>query len=368
MYKAVIIDDEPWTREVIKSLGQWKELGIEVIGEASDGEYGRELISHLSPDIILTDVRMPHINGIDLVAMLRKEGNTSKVIVISGYDDFEYIHSVIKLNVIDYLLKPIKPEDLNEQLGRAVAMLQKEKLIRSGESMDGFLNAPWASEYFALRNHACESLRANNSQDILLAFEKMERLLSGKMQPEISKGMMIGLYYGLMEKLQKYISESGYSEEDLFTKDETSFVFSVETRISAMLQNMSTIYCHAASRVSKLIHERNRLDIRKVETYVRNRFSDSGGVTLEETAARFFVTKEYLSKIFKQSVGEGFSDYIASLRMGKAKELILRGVALKDVGSMTGYLDQAHFYKSFKRFYGITPGEMQKSLKKDSKT
>ena len=368
MYKAVIIDNEPWTREVIKSLGQWKDLGIEVIGEASDGEYGRELISHLAPDIILTDVRMPHLNGIDLVTLLRKEGNTSKVIIISGYDDFDYIHSVIKLDVIDYLLKPIKPEELNEQLARAVALLQKEKQNRSGESMDGFLNAPWTSEYFTLRTRACESLRANNSEDILLAFEKMERLLSGTDQHEISKGMMIGLYYGLMEQLQKYINESGYSEEDLFAPHETSFVFSEETQISAMLQNMRVLYCHAAKGVSKLIHERNRLDIRQVEAYIKNRFSDTGGVTLEETAARFFVSREYLSKIFKLSVGEGFSDYVASLRMSKAKELILRGVPLKDVSSMTGYMDQAHFYKSFKRFYGITPGEMQKSLKKDSKT
>jgi two-component system, response regulator YesN len=368
MYKAVIIDDEPWTREVIKSLGQWKELGIEVIGEASDGEYGRELIAHLTPDIILTDVRMPHLNGIDLVTILRREGCTAKVIVISGYDDFDYVHSVIKLDVIDYLLKPVKPEELNEQLARAVEQLQKEKLSRSGESMDGFLNAPWTSEYFALRNHACESLRANNSEDILLAFEKMKTLLSGTRIPEISKGMMIGLYYGLMEKLQKYISESGYTKDDLFTGDQTSFVFSGETRVTDMLDNMSALYSHAAGTVSKLIHERNRLDIRQVESYVKNRFSETGGVTLEETAARFYVSKEYLSKIFKLSVGEGFSDYVASLRMAKAKELILRGVALKDVGSMTGYLDQAHFYKSFKRFYGITPGEMQKSLKKDSKT
>ena len=368
MYKAVIIDDEPWTREVIKSLGQWKELGIEVIGEASDGEYGLELISHLTPDIILTDVRMPHLNGIDLVTLLRKEGSTAKVIIISGYDDFDYIHSVFKLGIIDYLLKPVKPEELNEQLARAVELLQKEKMSRSGESMDGFLNAAWTSDYFALRNRACESLRANNTQDILMTFEKMEDLLSGSRQPEISKGMMIGLYYGLMEQLQKYISESGYSEEDLLTPEETSFVFCGETQISALLQKISSMYIHAANRVFKLIHERNRLDIRQVESYVKNRFSDTGGVSLEETAARFFVSKEYLSKIFKLSVGEGFSDFVASLRMAKAKELILRGVALKDVSSMTGYLDQAHFYKSFKRFYGITPGEMQKSLKNDSKT
>jgi Response regulator containing CheY-like receiver domain and AraC-type DNA-binding domain len=70
-YKVVIVDDEPWTREVIKALGEWEELGLEVVGEASDGEYGLELIRQTTPDIIITDVKMPHRNGIDLIGTLR---------------------------------------------------------------------------------------------------------------------------------------------------------------------------------------------------------------------------------------------------------------------------------------------------------
>jgi two-component system response regulator YesN len=102
-YKVIIIDDEPWTREVIKTLGNWTGLGLEVIGEASDGEYGLELIRQMSPDIILTDVKMPHLNGIDLIEILRRENNNSPVIFISGYDDYSYIRSALKLDAVDYL-------------------------------------------------------------------------------------------------------------------------------------------------------------------------------------------------------------------------------------------------------------------------
>ena len=79
-YKVVIIDDEPWTREVIKTLANWEALGLEIAGEASDGEYGLELIRLTVPDIILTDVKMPHLNGIDLIDTLRKENNNTPVI------------------------------------------------------------------------------------------------------------------------------------------------------------------------------------------------------------------------------------------------------------------------------------------------
>lgn len=363
MYKAVIIDDEPWTREVVKGLGKWQEFNIAIIGEASDGEYGLEIVRQLKPDIIITDVRMPHLNGIDLVTQLRREGNTSKIIVISGYDDFDYIHSVLKLDVIDYLLKPIKPEELNEQLACAVEMLKTETRNRSGESYDFSLDAPWTKEYFALRNRAYESLRTFDDKDIESAFDHMKILFQDSRPFEISKSTLIGLFYGLMEQLQKFIDLCGYSNEGLLHSKENAFVFSGETRVSDMLDHVCSLYGSVSYSVKKLVQERNRLNIRQVEEYVKSSFSENGSLTLEDTAAHFFVSREYLSKIFKQSAGEGFSEYVAALRMTKAKELIERGVELKDVGVMTGYLDQAHFYKSFKRFYGITPGEMKKQIK-----
>ena len=74
-YSVVIIDDEPWTREVVRRLGRWSELGLTIVGEASDGDLGLEMIRELQPDLILTDVRMPYLNGIDLIKTIRAEGN-----------------------------------------------------------------------------------------------------------------------------------------------------------------------------------------------------------------------------------------------------------------------------------------------------
>ena len=126
-YYAVIIDDEIWTRETIKKLAKWKENGLEVVGEASDGEYGLELIRHTRPDVILTDVKMPNLDGIQLIRQLRAEQNDALVIFISGYDDYTYIRSALKLDALDYLLKPVKEEELNKMLALCTSRLSKQE-------------------------------------------------------------------------------------------------------------------------------------------------------------------------------------------------------------------------------------------------
>lgn len=109
--------------------GEWENKGLEIVGEASDGEYGLELIRQTSPDIILTDVKMPQLSGIELIDSLRREGNKSLVIFISGYDNYAYIRSALKLEVVDYLLKPIKKEELNNQLDHCLALLSDKKKV-----------------------------------------------------------------------------------------------------------------------------------------------------------------------------------------------------------------------------------------------
>ena len=87
-YTAIIIDDESWTRDVLRYVGKWKELGIEIVAEASDGEYGLELALSLNPDIIITDVKMPNMDGLKLGEELRKRNCTSEILYISGHDEF----------------------------------------------------------------------------------------------------------------------------------------------------------------------------------------------------------------------------------------------------------------------------------------
>lgn len=147
--KVVIIDDEPWTRGVVMKLAQWNRLGLEVVGEAADGETGLELIRKVLPDIVITDVRMPRISGIELVQALRAEGFQMPILIISGYDDFAYVRSALKLGVTDYLLKPIKALELNQQLQRCADILNREETARPRAVIEAGLFADgWEKDYY----------------------------------------------------------------------------------------------------------------------------------------------------------------------------------------------------------------------------
>lgn len=125
MLTVIIIDDEEFIRNLIKKIIPWRQLEMAVIGEASNGIDGFNLCNELHPDIIITDIRMPGLDGVALLEKLRSEGIMSEVIIISGYDDFTYAQKAIKSGIFDYILKPIEEEDLIKILERAKSKKKK---------------------------------------------------------------------------------------------------------------------------------------------------------------------------------------------------------------------------------------------------
>jgi two-component system, response regulator YesN len=362
-YKVVIIDDEPWTREVIKTLADWEAMGIEVAGEASDGEYGLELIRLIAPDIIITDVKMPHLNGIDLITTLRQENNATPVIFISGYDDYTYIRSALKLDAVDYLLKPVKQEELNLQLSNCIKLLADQRAgeERSKSPAYGFIDANWASKFYVLRDNLYSAMNSPDTNIIKQKCDEILQLISKGPEDVLTKGNLVCVYYTLMNALENFILSKDFVPREILKSNNTSFVFSRDCTPKEMMDFIQQLYCTASEQIQEFNRNRNRLDIGRIKKYLDEHYTE--GITLEQTAAAYYVSKEYLSKAFKSACGKGFLEYLTELRMERAKELIIDyKIPLKDVGELVGYLDQAHFYKTFKRYFQMTPGEMKGSI------
>lgn len=347
------------------NLAQWSRLGLEVVGEAADGETGLELIHRVLPDIVITDVRMPRIGGIELVQKLRAEGFRIPVLIISGYDDFSYVRSALKLGVTDYLLKPIKAQELNQQLQRCVEILNRDKNVKPKTSIQmGFFADGWDDRYFRIRKELETALQLGNQAKVAEQFRSLYEVIQKHEGERPSNPVMIGVYYALMLPLQKHIETMGSIREAVFEGKNTVFVFSQDNTLKQMLDFLQELYLSAIQFREKL-QQRTRLDISAVCRYVQEHYTQ--GVTLEQTADVFHVSKEYLSKAFKAYQKEGFSEYVTSLRMKQAYELIAHYDApLKEVSAMVGYFDLAHFYKTFKKYFGKTPGEVRESLKNDN--
>lgn len=133
MYKVLIIDDEEPVRDAIRILGEWERLGIDTILEATDGKEGIGKVDEYRPDIILVDMRMSEMDGIELLKAVEKDYPEVCSIVISGYNDFEYTRQAIKSKVVDYLLKPVNGEELNNALAKAIDIIDEKSRKRNDD-------------------------------------------------------------------------------------------------------------------------------------------------------------------------------------------------------------------------------------------
>lgn len=137
MYKALLIDDEQPAIQALRVLGQWESHGVNTILAASDGQQGLDMLMAHKPDIVMVDMKMPRMMGTEFLEEAVRLHPAAKYVVVSGFDDFQYTKQAIKTGALDYLLKPIKRQELNSVIERAVQELQadadaKRKDIASG--------------------------------------------------------------------------------------------------------------------------------------------------------------------------------------------------------------------------------------------
>jgi two-component system response regulator YesN len=128
MYKVLIIDDESIIRKGIKNIINWKQLDCEVCADASDGIEGIELIKKYLPEIIITDIRMPGLDGLGMIKQVKGIVPNSKIIILTGYRDFDYVQEAIKCGAFDFLLKPSKIEELTSVVARAVNEINDQRV------------------------------------------------------------------------------------------------------------------------------------------------------------------------------------------------------------------------------------------------
>ncbi|MFD1954803.1 response regulator [Paenibacillus thailandensis] len=135
MWKIAIIDDDRQVLQGMKLAIPWEELNAEWAGEAMNGRDGLEMIRAAKPDIVITDIYMPVMNGLDMIEKLRGEKFGGRIVILSGYSDFEYARQALRLNVADYLSKPISIPTLKDVLGKAIADLaeEEERLLKQDE-------------------------------------------------------------------------------------------------------------------------------------------------------------------------------------------------------------------------------------------
>ena len=126
MYKLLLVDDEEEVRQNMISRIKWEDYGFELTGEAQNGLEALELVERVIPDVVITDIKMPFMDGLELSKALRKKYPTIKIVIVTGFDEFEYAQKALNLNVVEYLLKPVSLENIAEVLLKMKARIDEE--------------------------------------------------------------------------------------------------------------------------------------------------------------------------------------------------------------------------------------------------
>lgn len=137
MYKVVVVEDEKLVRQGIILSTNWSAIDCMVVGEAENGEEGISVIQKCTPDIVVTDICMPVMTGIEMVEKLREDGSVPFVIFLTAYDDFSYAQQAIRLDVCDYILKPFKDGELENSILKLIEKNKKE--VKAGTETDSVL-------------------------------------------------------------------------------------------------------------------------------------------------------------------------------------------------------------------------------------
>lgn len=198
--KVFLVEDEYIVREGIKNNIDWEKNGYDFCGEASDGELAFPMISEKRPDIVITDIRMPFMDGIELSRMIKEEYPEIKIIILSGHEEFEYAKAAIQIGVEEYLLKPINGDELLQVVNRVAQKIKEEnesrETLQEGEGDENF-------------EYAKRQLLSSLIDDNASLSDAMEQ---GK---KIHLNLVAQCYNIMMLKLQRKNKEQGFSQRIL---------------------------------------------------------------------------------------------------------------------------------------------------------
>jgi two-component system response regulator YesN len=360
MIKILLIDDEVWTRNTIKAFGDWDKHGITDIEEASDGVEGLCLIRQNGPQIVITDMNMPGMNGVSLLKILKEEFPNIKLIVVSGYDDFEYARQGIKSNAVDYILKPIDKQELNNAISKCV-----NEIINLYFSKDtSVYNLAKGVNKNIIRLIMDEKKviqRLLVEGNCLGIKNTLNRLYDNIIKYEIdetSVGNVINKVFSEMIEEQILISQ-GSSKSAINGNPVSNYN---ETQKMSLIENINYIQDKFEKLVKDMaenVMNKESNTVVQVNTYIEIHYTEH--ISLDKLSNLFFISKEYLSKAFKIRYQQNLMSYVTELRMKKAKLMLEDGdISIKSVAESVGYDDITHFYHVFKSYYNVSPGDMKK--------
>ncbi len=344
MYSVIIVDDEQMIHLSLRKIIASSNLDFEVIGEAEDGLEALELVQRTSPDVVITDIYMPELDGLDFIEQARETHPNLIFVILSGYNDFNFAQKSIRFGVSEFLLKPIEPHKLLETLQTIQEKLQfmNQRFTSQNEWLTtlNILQKQLVEDMWALE----ESQVTETLESVLEHFENRHSeginlsQLTNKLliwiENEIQKkGLNIALSLNDCHQAQYNISELDYTRKKIL-------------KWFKIIQDSRSLG--------------SRLNMLKAIEYMRTNYKNEN-LSLKEVADFIGISTAYFSRSFKKEMSSSFIKCLIEIRMEEAKRLLENNEAsTTQIAFEVGCTDYPHFSKTFKKLHGITPSEYRK--------
>ena len=371
MIKVFLVEDETIIRQGIKNNIDWRSNGFELVGEAGDGAYAYPMILKSQPDILLTDVKMPFMDGLELSRLVKKALPRTKIIVISGYNEFDYAKEAIKIGISDYLLKPVTSASLMDALKKVSDQIFEEQensrlLERYFINYEKYMAFPDKSDYSGVDRKLIRNfLKTGNIEECgIFIDEYFEAVGEGNyMSLLLRQYMTMDIFYCVLEFIKSLNAQELNTQPEL---TDLKRVTKAIEKADTTMEYLKELFTFALTVRDKNSGDRYGLLIREAQEYIAENYGNSD-FSLNMIAGYIGVSPSYFSSIFKQGTGQSFIEYLTKVRIDRACEL-LRCTTLRtsEIGEQVGYNDPHYFSTAFKKIMGQSPKEFKTRVNQEN--
>ncbi len=400
MWKVLIADDEPKVRRGLRSTIEQSESDMIVVAEAEDGQSALGAVKEARPDILLVDIRMPFLDGLQLIEQINSLTRDCVIVVITGHDEFEYAKRALQLRVFDFILKPISKDQLIDVLKRArleLEALRKQNRYVAWARDQLERNLPAIREEF-LQKWVTGRLSQSEIDDQLdflgidfglspgmVVVRIMERGVGTAAARQHDRHLAsLVIRNILIDTLQEfnptYVFQDDYDDIVALTSasggeawvdalprirskasdSKIAEIIAAQAAVSGGMAALPETYDLLVAELSD--QGATSSIVLKVNSFLEENYGRHS-LTLEETAGAMKLSPGYLSRVLKQQTGLSFVDYLTRLRATKAAQLMLDpSVKIYEVAESVGFASQHYFSRAFKRVLGLAPVDYRKGV------
>ncbi len=377
MLKVLLVDDEPFILQGLSMIIDWEANGFEIVEVASNAFVALEILQKKQIDLVITDIKMPKMTGLEMVEKVRRENlSDAYFVILSGYNDFNYVRNALQNNCVDYMLKPVEKEELLAVLKKVKEQYEnnhKEKEEHLQSEKDLFTKTFLGIDLNKVSNEnwTDKKIDKQKADGLIHAVEigDKEEIEKGVLDvfEELGDDKADGRVFNMIVNYMLFRLVHMASEQDENVNQQEVFQFIINNALeqesgSDGKEGMKRLLSDYADYLSQLRGNQAKGVLGKIEADVKENFKEN--LTLKDLSRKYYVNAAYLGQIFKKQYGESFKDYLNRIRIERAVELLLHtDMKIYEIAEAIGYKDMDYFINKFIAINGCTPAKFRKQIK-----